>query len=124
MLPHSVDGFQLRFTGRRSWKARWLLHNRTLDIVPVTWTRGWNAQGIFLEVWYRSAEELKQRAADQNAFVVALARAKNYREFPHAFEQFVGLFRVIPTGIVLSENSIETKVLERVRAKEIGITGS
>ena len=119
-MSHPVDGFQLSFKGR-SWKANWLLHNRTLDIVPVTWTRGWrkDAQGIFLEVWYRRAEELKQRAADPNAFVVALARAKDYREFPHAFEQFVGLFRVIPTGIVLSINSIETKVLERLRAHEM-----
>jgi len=122
-MSHSVDGFDLRFTGRTSWKAERRLHNRTLDIVPVTWTKGRrqdpSSKEVFLEVWYRSPEELKYRVADPNAFVVALATAKDYRKFPHVFDQFVGLFRVISTGIPLSENSIETSVLERVRAKEM-----
>ena len=121
-MSHSVDGFELKFTGRTSWKAERRLLARTLDTVPVTWTRGRrqdaSSKEVFLEVWYRSPDELKQRMVDPNAFVVALAMAKDYRKFPHAFDQFVGLFRVIPTGVVLSENSIETKVLERVRAMQ------
>jgi hypothetical protein len=122
-MSHYVDGFELKFTSRTSWKAERRLLNQKLDIVPVTLTKGWrpvaSSKEVFLEVWYRNTEELKDRAADPNAFVVALAKAKNNREFPPVFDEFVGIFRVIPTGIPLSENSIETKVLERVRAKEM-----
>jgi hypothetical protein len=62
---------------------------------------------------------LKRRAADPNAFVVALAKAKNDREVPPVFDRFVGIFRVNPKGIHLSENSIETKISERVRARDM-----
>jgi hypothetical protein len=122
-MPHYVDGFELTFTYRTSWKAKRCLHSRTLDIVPVTLTKGRrqdaSSKEVFLEVWYCSAEELKHRAADPNPFVVALAKAKDDHEFPPAVDKIVGIFRVISTGIVLSENSIETKVLERVKAKEM-----
>jgi hypothetical protein len=121
-MSHSVDGFELKFTCRTSWKAERRFLARTIDIVPVTWTKGRrqdaSTKEVFLEVWYRSLDELNFRAADPNAFVVALAVAKDYRKFPHAFDQFVGLFLVASTGIFLSNNSIETKVLERVRARE------
>jgi hypothetical protein len=122
-MPHNVDGFALKFTGRRTWKAERRLCGKKLDIVPVALTKG-RRQGaspkeVFLEVWYPNAEELKHRAADPNAFIVALAKAKDDHEFPPVFDKFVGIFRVIPTGVPLSENSIETKVLERVRAKEM-----
>lgn len=122
-MPHSVDGFDLRFTGRTSWKAERRLHNRTLDIIPVTWTKGRerhpSSNNVTLEVWYRNPEELKTQMADPNPFVVALAKAKDYRKFPHVFDQFVAIFRVVATGKIISENSIETRVLERVRAKEM-----
>jgi hypothetical protein len=124
-VPHYVDGFELKFTSRTSWKAERRLLNQKLDVVPVTLTKG-RRQGaspkeVFLEVWYRNAEELKDRAADPNSFVVALAKAKDDHEVPPVFDKFVGIFRVIPTGIPLSENSIETKILERVRAKQLAV---
>jgi hypothetical protein len=37
------------------------------------------------------------------------------------FDTFVGIFRVIPTGATLNENSIETKVLERLRASDMAV---
>jgi hypothetical protein len=122
-MSHYVDGFALKFTSRTSWKAERRLLNQKLDIIPVALTKG-RRQGasskeVFLEVWYRNAGELKHRAADPNAFVVALAKAKDDRQFPPVFDKFVGIFRVTPTGISLSEKSIETKVLERVRAREM-----
>ena len=107
-MSHSVDGFELKFTCRTSWKAERRFLAQKIDIVPVTWTKGRRQDGstkeVFLEVWYRNVDELNLRAADPNAFVVALAVAKDYRKFPHAFDQFVGLFRVAPTGIFLSNN--------------------
>jgi hypothetical protein len=83
--------------------------------------QGASPQEGFLEVWYRNAEELRRRAADPNAFVLALAKAKDDHEVPPVFDSFVGIFRVIPTGTPLSENSIETKVLERVRARDLAV---
>ena len=76
---------------------------------------------MLLEVWYRNLDELTVRLTNPTAFVVALAVAKDYRKLPRAFEEFVGLFRVIPTGIVLGPNSMETEILERVRAREMTV---
>jgi hypothetical protein len=89
-MSHSVDGFKLEFTGRRSWKAERRLLNEKLDIVPVTLTKG-RRQGasskeVFLEVWFQNAEELKHRAADPSSFIVALAKAKDDQEFPPVFD--------------------------------------
>lgn len=121
-MPHSVDGFYVRYTGRRSWKAERRLHNRTLDIIPVAWTKGIardpSSKEVTLEVWYQNPEELKKQMADPNPFVVALAKAKDDRESPPVFDQFVAIFRVVATGKIIREKSIETTVLERVRAKE------
>jgi hypothetical protein len=124
-VPHYVDGFELKFTSRTSWKAELRLLNKKFDVVPVTLTKG-RRQGaspkeVFLEVWYRNAEELRLCAAQQNSFVLALARAKNDHEVPPVFDTFVGIFRVIPTGATLNENSIETKVLERLRASDMAV---
>jgi hypothetical protein len=118
--PKMLCGYRLSFTHRRSWKARRRLLDREVDIVPVTLTKG-RRQGasskeVFLQVWYQDVEELRRRVVDPSAFVVVLARAKDDRKMPPDVDEFVGIFRVVPTGIVLSENSIETKVLERVRA--------
>jgi hypothetical protein len=121
-MSHHVDGFELKFTSRTSWKAELRFQNQKI-VVPVTLTKGRrkgaSSQEVFLEVWYRNADELRSRAADSNDFIVALAKAKDDHAAPPVFDTFVGLFRVIPTGVLLSETSIETKILERVRAQEL-----
>ena len=94
-MAHHVDGFQVKFTGRRSWKAevRFQNHKR---VVPVTVTKGRRPGGspkdVFLEVWYQDAGELKNRQADESAFIVALAKAKDDLASPPAFDSFVGIF--------------------------------
>jgi hypothetical protein len=119
-VAHSVDGFELKFTGRKSWKAARYANGRLIDIVPVTWTKGRRqdpgSNEIFQEVWYQARTELEQRNTDPTPFVVALAIAKDYAEMPHQFKEFRGVFEVAPTGRLLSENSLETKVLRRVKA--------
>jgi hypothetical protein len=59
---------------------------------------------------------MEVRRTDPTPFVVALAVAKDYSIQPHAFHAFQCLYKVSATGGVLSDQSIETKVLERVRA--------
>jgi hypothetical protein len=123
-MAHHVDGFQVKFTGRRSWKAEVRFQSQR-RVVPVTLTKGRRSgaspKEVFLEVWYQDAGELKSRQADESAFIVALAKAKDDLASPPAFDSFVGIFRVIPTGVVLSETSIETKIVTRVKAGDLAL---
>jgi len=119
-MAHCVDGFELSFKDRRSWKAKRVAHGKLIDVIPVTWTKGMRKESneIFQEVWFRDVAEMETFRSQSAPFVVALAIAKDYSVIPHAFDEFRGIFEVIPTGIVLSENSIETRVLRRIRAGE------
>jgi hypothetical protein len=85
-----------------------------MDIVPVTWTHG--RQGALQEVWFQQPQELEAALQSNAPFIVALAHPKDPDAEPIAFKEFRGLFEVAPTGRRLSENSIETRVLRRVKA--------
>ncbi len=117
-MPHIVDGLQLKYTSRTSWKAEVRHHGTLIDIVPVTWTKGYKKTGseIRQEVWYQDIAEMEERQKDTKSFVVAVAKAKDYRQHPHAFQDFQVVFEVVSTGKRLSKNSIETKVLRRLTA--------
>ena len=117
-MAHSVDGFDLRFTSRTSWKAERRHAGRLIDIVPVTWTKGRRQAGpdIFQEVWFQDCDEMEARRADPNPFVVAVAVAKDYAKKPHEFDEFRGVFEVAATGKLLSKNSLETRVVQRLKA--------
>lgn len=119
-MVHKVDGFELKFTSRTSWKAERRHVGQVVDIVPVTWTKGWRqdpeTRDIFQEVWYQDKDEMMERNSSREHFVVAVAIAKDYETLPHEFGSFRALFEVVATGKVLSENSIETKVLERAKS--------
>ena len=118
-VTHPVDGFDLKFTSRRSWKARRREHGRLIDTVPVAWTKGRRVlatKEIFQEVWYQDTVEVTERADNPAPFAIALAVAHDYNKLPHDCKEFVGVFEVVPTGKILSEKSIETRVLRRLRA--------
>jgi hypothetical protein len=120
-VTHPVDGFDLKFTSRRSWKAERRRLGRVVDIIPVTWTKGRRVDDttkeIFQEVWYQDEKELAARATDPSPFVLAVATAHDYAKLPHAFKEFIGIFEVSAIGKVLSKHNIETKLLRRVRAE-------
>jgi hypothetical protein len=115
-MSHEVDGYDLTFTSRTSWKAERRRGGKLIDVVPVTWTKGIRGNGKieFLEVWLRS-KELKEYNSRTEPFVVALAIAKDYNQTPHSFQEFRGLFEVQATGTLLSDRSIETRVLRRIK---------
>jgi len=119
-VVHKVDGFDLKITSRRSWKAERRYAGKVVDVVPVTWTKGRHTDPetgeILQEVWYQDPEEMKARNNSDEPFVVAIAKAKDYSSTPHEFAHFCALFEVAPTGRVLSENSIETRVIQRARS--------
>jgi hypothetical protein len=62
---------------------------------------------------------MHERNQSREPFVVAVAAAKDYSRHPHEFDGFRALFEVVPTGRILSENSIETKVLRRVTSRDV-----
>lgn len=123
---HNADGFEMAFTSRSSWKANIFRLGKLVEIVPVTWTKGWRpARGTNmpqLEVWFKDPDELRSRALDPTPFHVALAVAHDYSEFPHAFKGYQGLFEVAATGELLSDTSLQTNVIRRVRADSTATT--
>lgn len=118
-MAHKVDGFNLKFTSRTSWKAERRQGSLLIDIIPVTWTKGRHqdpeTQKVFQEVWYQNNEEMMQQSISREPFVVAVAIAKDYSRLPHEFDEFRALFEVVATGRVLSDESIETEVIRRAK---------
>lgn len=115
-MAHDVDGFDLTFTSRTSWKAERKANGALLDIIPVTWTKGRRqANGqTFQEVWFKDPADMMVHNSRTTPFVVVVARAKDYDKLPHEFAEFVAIFEVEPTGTVLSNASIETRVIRRL----------
>ena len=117
-MAHSVDGFQLKFTGRTSWKAERRERGKLIDVIPITWTKGTRPMPdgeILQEVWYQDASDMEVRLDDTEPFVVALAEAKDFSVIPHSFKEFRAIYEVVATGRRLSDSSIETRILRRLR---------
>ena len=43
-----------------------------------------------------------------------MGRARDYAEFPHVLDEYVGLYTVQATGKKMEEDAIETIVIERI----------
>jgi hypothetical protein len=116
MMTHDVDGFDLKFTSRTGWKAERKANGVVLDVIPVTWTKGRRqaASQVFQEVWFKDPVDLIAHNTRTTPFVVAVAKAKDYNKLPHEFAQFTAIFEVEATGNVLSNASIETRVIRRL----------
>ena len=117
-MTHDVDGFDLKFTSRTSWKAERRLHGQLLDVIPVTWTKGFKREKISgdttLTVWFQKPSDLEYRQSSRDPFVVALAIAHNYEEHPHRFKEFRAIYEVVATGTRIDHECIETRVLRRL----------
>ncbi|MBM3533884.1 MAG: hypothetical protein FJX60_12710 [Alphaproteobacteria bacterium] len=140
-----VDGFELRFLSQ-SQSAERKLNGRLLDVIPVAWVASWRngpppdmrapspdastaaprpkasrrppPREAFVEIRFDDAAEM---AAQKTAapFVVALALARPAGEKARrGVAEFRGVFEVQATGVELSPNSLETKVIRRVTAGE------
>ena len=120
-MPHGVDGFELAFTHPYSWKARRSQKGKELDIIPVAWSGGRRQEpgsaDIFQRVHFKDRQELDRVAASRDPFVIALARAKDPSQKRLEFGEFVGIFEVLATGVIVDENSLETKVIRRLQAE-------
>ena len=119
-MGHSVDGFDLKYVSRTSWKAERRDRGKLVDIVPVTWTDAQHRKGseIIQVVYYQKPDELELARLNPEPFIIALAAPKHPTARPRQFDEFRGVFEVVATGRALDEESIETKVIRRVKAGE------
>ena len=130
-----IDGFELKFVSRLR-KAERRHNGQLIDTIPVTWANSWRqgsavpdtapplksskqhaapTREAFVEVWWKDVAEMQARKADPLPFVVALAMTKPDGEKAEKFAEFRGVFEVAATGVELSPNSLETKVIRRMK---------
>ena len=124
-MTHSVDGFGLEFTARKSWKAQRYEFGSKIDVIPVTWTKGLQFKTKMLEVWFCNPVEMETHRKSREPFVVALAIAKDYSVHPHEFQEFRAVYEVVATGNMgASEGgtSIETSIVRRIYGKRTGLS--
>lgn len=80
-MPHDVDGYELKYVSRTSWKAERRSAGKLLDVVPVTWTDGWrqdpSTKDRFLPVWFKDRSEMEKQRTNAVPFVVAVAEARD-----------------------------------------------
>ena len=114
-MAHHVDGFQLRFTGRSTWRAEFRSEDGQRGVVPVAWEHNLRMSGEedFLLVMHRKKyrAEMDAHLASGAPFIVALAKAKDSKATTKEFKEFKCLFQVVSTGRRLSERTIETRIL-------------
>lgn len=120
-MAHEVDGYDLTYVSRTSWKAERRSAGRLLDQVPVTWAGGWRrdpeTKSLFLPVYYKDAAEMEARRTGAVPFVVAVATARDRETLPRVFQRFVGVYEVLATGVQFDDRSIEAKLLRRLNAR-------
>ena len=119
-MTHRIDGFTADFTHRGSWKAHLYRDGTLVDTVPVTWTKGTRRETAtkewFQRVWFSKQEEIDAALTNPKPFLVIVALAEEYRILPHSVKHMNAVYRVIPTGESAEPQTIECKVLERIRA--------
>lgn len=86
-MAHDVDGFGLRFTGRRSWKAALGFAGREVTTVPVTWGDQIRraADGVRrIPVHFMEHDGAEPLALQQRGepFLIAVASAVDARQEP------------------------------------------
>lgn len=118
-MTHQLDGFELKFTSRRSWKAERRHNGKLLDIVPVTWSKDLHRDGKqkFLLVHFTNTDESEKYRTQQKSYIVAVAEAKDYSAEKLSFSKFTALYEVVSTGKKLNDHSIETRIIGRVGAE-------
>jgi hypothetical protein len=67
-----VDGFEISFTHRGSWKADLLAPGKDSEVIPVAWNTDWKNKSLL--VWFKSDGEADTRLAAGHRFRVAVAR--------------------------------------------------
>jgi hypothetical protein len=120
-MAHDVDGYQLAFTGRRTWRAEWRKGAKVLGEIQVTGHDDRVDRGQHLiAVWYQKKywEEMEKHLADRRPFVIAQSEQEG-----RTFKRFRGIYEVEATDTCLSKWGSEAKGIEaRILRRIIGST--
>lgn len=125
-MVHFVDGFEVKFTSRRSWKAEVRKDGKLVATVPVTWSDAvWKSQkspDMFQKVWFTNNAELEARRNSRDPFIVAVASTKQPNQRPAKFGKFERIIKVVATGKFSGERCIETRVLSQLAGNDFNPT--
>jgi hypothetical protein len=113
-VTKSIDGYEVAYTHRGSWKASRTLNGVHLDDVPVAWSSDWVPPS--LTVLFKTPEEAELILSLGKPFVVAVATKKD--DGSSSSSNINGLFRVQPLSAV-GEAGVKCEVLLRVKASEV-----
>ncbi len=75
----TIDGFDIAYTHRGSWKANRIFRGKTVDEIPVAWKEDYRtgAPGPSLTIWFKDENEAGERLAAGIKFVAALSQKKS-----------------------------------------------
>lgn len=121
-MAHQVDGLQLTYLGRRSWKAVVTANGRKVCIAPVAWSARGSARTQRVAFAKKSFVEMQQYMHSREPFIIALAEPLDRREVPPRFWRFVAVLKVRATGRQLSVNTIETELVQRMSADVLALS--
>jgi hypothetical protein len=97
-MAHTVDGYDLSYVHRGSWKANRSYRGEVVDQVPVAWRRDYTpGKPPLLKIWFKDVNEAEQRLQTGEPFVAALAIKKPGGASATAIQR---LFEVMPTEVV------------------------
>lgn len=111
-----VDGYEVAYTHRGSWKASMHLHGHHIADIPIAWDRdlsGRKAGEQTLLVWFEKPTEAAAILQAKDRFVAALSK---WADGKGRTENIKGLFLVTPVSATDDPTCILCNVLERVRA--------
>ena len=92
-----VDGFDVKFTHRGSWKASLLVLGKCVAEIPVAWQT--DRSGNTILVWFKTHNEACERLTAAKRFRIAVA-TKNANGSTNS-SNITGIFWVIPIEVRL-----------------------
>lgn len=118
---HKVDGLELEFTSRRSWRVDVYRDGKKIGNIPVAWMDSVVFDKVAgrpteLLVWHTSEEVAKEWVKERSSVVVIAESRNPPKEQPREFKQFNRLCRVEPIATGDACNPVRAKFIEWVKA--------
>lgn len=117
-MSKMIDGYEVAYTHRGSWKASMHLDGHHLADIPIAWDRdlsGREAGKQTLLVWFERPVEAARILETKEQFVAALSK---WADGKGRTENIKGLFLVVPSSATDDPTCLLCNVLGRVRASD------
>lgn len=109
----AINGYDVTYTHRASWKANRSYKGNVIDKVPVAWDRDWiklPGKPPSLVVWFENPKEASERLSAGIQFVVAVAKKV---ETGSSSANIHGLFDVAPVELTADPKAVRCTVLAK-----------